>query len=187
MSELFLKLLLFLGNHKNLLGRPNIAPIKQALMPFREINVERTLNGPCSLALNHWSVINYLIFQLSLAFFLTVHTLMVIAAYVMLLGNIYPTTSLTFVSILIVFTHLSAVEMLLRGLKKQVFSRIAPWFCLSLLDEMIVIGMGSSHLSHTIEELDGSFGRFMREKGALFVIGLVLFGKIFKFFFCFCC
>eukprot|EP00094_Tigriopus_californicus_P012340 TCALIF_11929-PA protein Name:"Protein of unknown function" AED:0.15 eAED:0.15 QI:135/1/0.5/1/0/0.5/2/0/161 len=116
--------------------------------------------------------------QLSLAFFLTIHTLMVIAAYVMLLGNLYPTTSLTFVSILIVFTHLSVVEMLLRGLKKQVFSQIAPWFCLSLLDEIVIIGMGSSHLSHSLEEVDGSFGQFMREKGALFVIGLVLFGEV---------
>jgi hypothetical protein len=72
--------------------------------------------------------------------------------------------------------HFVLCEVMQRGLKSKSYRYILPWFVIILIEELVIIGLGASHLGTVLEALNYSYSQLFYTKGGFMVITPFLTG-----------
>jgi len=107
---------------------------------------------------------------------LAIHSLLLTASYVIIVANITKAIQMTWFGIAILGFHYTLSEVMLRGIKKKSYWYTVPWFLIVLIEEIVLFGLGVSHVTAAYKLYGYSYRLLFQYKGGFMVLAPFLTG-----------
>ena len=78
--------------------------------------------------------------------------------------------------------HYTLSEVMLRGIKKKSYWYTVPWFLIVLIEEIVLFGLGVSHVTAAYKLYGYSYRLLFQYKGGFMVLAPFLTGENSKYF-----